>query len=54
MPTRGSPSASVRASGCSATQSSRSWASLPSRSGSFTEATPPDSPNPRGSQVSTL
>lgn len=54
MPTRGSPSASVSASGCSATQSSSTWTSRPSFSGSLTVAVPVLWPKPRGSQVRTL
>ena len=54
MPSRGSPGLSSAASGCAATQSISPWVSRPSTSGLSTSTVPPDLPNPRGSQVSTL
>src|SRR5260370_39586992 len=54
IPTRGSPGASSCASGRVATQSSIAWTSRPSKLGSSISTDPPDSPNPRGSQVKTL
>ena len=54
MPTRGSPLASSCASGCWASQSISALTSRPSASGESTVTVPPELPNPRLSQVSTL
>ena len=54
IPRRGSPATSSWASGRDPTKSISCWMSRPSNSGLSICASPPDSPNPRGSQVSTL
>src|SRR3954451_21973094 len=54
MPTRGSPGLSSLASGCLASQLSSACTSRPSKSLESTSTVPPDCPNPRESQVSTL
>ena len=54
MPTRGSPAASSCASGCCASQSISAITSRASLSGASTVTVPPELPNPRLSQVSTL
>src|SRR4051812_36688139 len=54
MPTRGSPIASSRASGCWASQSISALTSRTSASGESTCTVPPEEPKPRASQVSTL
>ena len=54
MPARGSPGPSSCASGCLATKSSSAWTSRPSLPCQSTVTVPPESPNPRESQVSTL
>jgi hypothetical protein len=54
MPTRGSPGPSSRASGWAAMKSISACASRASNSGWSIITVPPEPPNPRASQVTTL